>query len=152
MGGPKGLYACGECSGGMHGADRIGGLASAAALVFGRQAGRQAAREAACKPMMGNVTEPVLPSSLDAGLALSELRHAMSTHAMVSRTAHGLNTALATIDRLDAHLSGTSTLSDSLKQGILTMRAHHQLASARAMVQAMLQRKESCGSHHRADV
>lgn len=41
-----GLYAVGECAGGMHGADRIGGAMIAAAQVFGRRAGIAAAREA----------------------------------------------------------------------------------------------------------
>ncbi len=42
--GVPGLFAAGECTGGMHGADRIGGLASANALVFGRRAGVAAAK------------------------------------------------------------------------------------------------------------
>ena len=41
-----GLYACGECTGGMHGADRVGGLSSANALVFGIRAGESAAKYA----------------------------------------------------------------------------------------------------------
>ena len=41
--GVKGLYACGEATGGMHGADRIGGLSSANGIVFGRIAGTSAA-------------------------------------------------------------------------------------------------------------
>lgn len=44
--GVEGLYACGELTGGMHGADRIGGLSSANGLVFGRIAGKAAARHA----------------------------------------------------------------------------------------------------------
>lgn len=41
--GQNGLYACGEATGGMHGADRLGGLSSANGLVFGRIAGKSAA-------------------------------------------------------------------------------------------------------------
>ena len=41
-----GLFACGEATGGMHGADRIGGLSSANGLVFGRIAGKRAAAQA----------------------------------------------------------------------------------------------------------
>lgn len=41
-----GLFACGEATGGMHGADRIGGLSSANGLVFGRIAGKCAAARA----------------------------------------------------------------------------------------------------------
>lgn len=38
------LYACGEVTGGMHGADRLGGLSTANGLVFGRIAGFWAGR------------------------------------------------------------------------------------------------------------
>jgi len=41
-----GLYACGECAGGMHGANRIGGGMVLSALVFGARAGAAAAAEA----------------------------------------------------------------------------------------------------------
>ena len=41
--GIPGLLAAGEATGGMHGADRIGGLSSANGLVFGRRAGQAAA-------------------------------------------------------------------------------------------------------------
>ncbi len=41
--GVNGLFACGEAAGGMHGADRLGGLSTANALVFGKIAGESAA-------------------------------------------------------------------------------------------------------------
>lgn len=47
--GAPGLYACGEATGGMHGADRIGGLSSANGLVFGAIAGKSAAAWALAK-------------------------------------------------------------------------------------------------------
>ena len=42
----SGLFACGECTGGVHGANRLGGGALTEALVFGARAGRTAAEEA----------------------------------------------------------------------------------------------------------
>ena len=41
-----GLYACGECTGGIHGSNRLGGNAIADCITFGRQAGTQAAQHA----------------------------------------------------------------------------------------------------------
>jgi len=41
-----GLFACGECATGMHGANRLGGGMVLSALVFGARAGRAAAQEA----------------------------------------------------------------------------------------------------------
>jgi flavocytochrome c len=43
----KGLYACGEVTGGVHGAVRLGGVAMADCIVFGRIAGKNAAGEKA---------------------------------------------------------------------------------------------------------
>lgn len=39
----RGLYAAGEVSGGLHGANRLGGNSLAECVVFGRIAGQQAA-------------------------------------------------------------------------------------------------------------
>jgi len=42
----EGLYACGECATGMHGANRLGGAMVAATQVFGFRAGQDAAKKA----------------------------------------------------------------------------------------------------------
>jgi succinate dehydrogenase / fumarate reductase flavoprotein subunit len=43
LSGVTGLYAVGECSGGMHGSNRLGGNSLSDLLVFGRRAGEAAA-------------------------------------------------------------------------------------------------------------
>lgn len=60
-----GLYACGECAGGMHGAQRLGGGMVLSALVFGARAGEAAALEASALPVPRS-----LPVSAAPGLAL----------------------------------------------------------------------------------
>ena len=40
----NGIFACGEATGGVHGADRIGGLSTCNALVFGAIAGKSASK------------------------------------------------------------------------------------------------------------
>ena len=40
----RGMYAAGEVSGGLHGANRLGGNSLAECVVFGRIAGQQAAQ------------------------------------------------------------------------------------------------------------
>ena len=44
--GVEGLFACGEGAGGIHGADRLGGMASGSCLVFGTLAARSACSHA----------------------------------------------------------------------------------------------------------
>ena len=47
LSGVTGLYSVGECSGGMHGSNRLGGNSLSDLLVFGRRAGESAAAYAA---------------------------------------------------------------------------------------------------------
>ncbi len=42
----QGLFACGECTGGIHGSNRLGGNAIADCMTFGRNAGKNAAESA----------------------------------------------------------------------------------------------------------
>ena len=80
----SGIFAAGECTGGMHGADRLGGLSSANGLVFGMRAGESAARfaltEGAADETDANVTDAaceatdkmVASSTVDAARAAGE--------------------------------------------------------------------------------
>ena len=153
LGGPVGLFACGECAGGMHGADRIGGLASASALVFGRKAGIAAARVATevGGDMPALKGEPPCKASPVTGRLTADLRHTMSAHALVRRTEEGLTKALCTIESLAHELKGSSVPSADTLACAQTMRLTYQLKAAAAMVGAMRARRESRGSHHRAD-
>jgi len=45
----KNLYACGECTGGIHGSNRLGGNAICDCMTFGRNAGTNAAKNAGAK-------------------------------------------------------------------------------------------------------
>lgn len=83
--GVEGLYACGEATGGMHGADRIGGLSSANGIVFGRIAGASAALAAQKEPKTALKADITLPqygiATTDAERLTHSLRHTMSTFA-----------------------------------------------------------------------
>ena len=152
LGGPAGLFACGECAGGMHGADRLGGIASASALVFGRIAGMEAAREAGRGHVAASVIEePALEYSPETDAVVAELRATMSEHAMVMRRKDGLEAAAHDMARLMERLVSTSGPAQETWRGVATRRALNQLSTAAVMVGAMLARRESCGSHYRAD-
>ena len=169
--GPAGLYAAGEATGGMHGADRIGGLSSANGLVFGRRAGKAAATYAlsaddevedaqdASDRSSTEVVRLPLPTSVDAAAMTDELRRTMQRSAMLPRTAEGLTDALSKLEELerrararDSH-SGATRPSSEMPASTQTQAAtlDTQLLLGRAMLTAMLARAESRGAHFRAD-
>lgn len=172
--GVPGVFACGEVTGGMHGADRLGGLSSANGLVFGRRAGCNAAAyaqehatshapridsTAAQHQLQANAT-PL--DTAEARALTAQLRHLMSTYAMINRTEDGLLEAVRQINALEQHLDRIADAQNP-KQTQQTVSAHtaehyargirlrSQLQLARAMVDAMRERRESRGSHYRAD-
>ena len=139
--GVPGLFACGEATGGMHGADRIGGLSSANGLVFGHAAGLAAAEWAAgrtCEDDEEGRPPRITPER--EGEALLALRRAMGERCLLGRTDEGLRETLRLLDELDERnaLAGSS-------------RVANATLSARALATAMLARTESRGAHFRAD-
>ena len=159
--GVPGLLACGEATGGMHGADRIGGLASANALVFGEIAGREAAYEALSRtgaagagyrpggPGVKEETLAALGSSASVDV-LAALRRELGERALLTRSEQGLLVLEGCIDELEGRLRagmGPATPRDVM----LRRRAELALLSARALTAAMRARRESRGSHYRSD-
>ncbi len=176
--GIPGLFACGEVTGGMHGADRIGGLSSANGLVFGRRAGQAAAAYggdaprglpahvlsgiealAAWKASRAERGEMAALDPSEASSTLARLREAMSDACMVVRTHEGLSRAATTIQELQERVASRAVHDDanslngaadaSWHASYARMRA--QLLLAQAMVASMLERTESRGAHYRAD-
>ena len=151
----KGLYACGEATGGMHGADRIGGLSSANGIVFGRIAGASAAWAAQDAPETPLKTNIALPqrglAKADVERLTRSLKHTMSTYCMINRTEKGLSTALQELEGLKSE-SVTLSVVDAHDSEIAALaRLQSQMLLATEMVKAMRKRTESLGSHYRAD-
>ena len=153
--GVEGLYACGEATGGMHGADRIGGLSSANGIVFGRIAGASAARAAQNAPKVAPKADIALPqhgiATTDAERLTRSLKHTMSTYCMINRTETGLSKALQELESLqdDAATLSKPHADDSEIAALARLQSQIQLAME--MVKAMRKRTESLGSHYRAD-
>ena len=150
-----GLYACGEATGGMHGADRIGGLSSANGIVFGRIAGVSAARAALNVPETPLKTDIALPqhgiAKADAERLTRSLKHTMSTYCMINRTEAGLSSALQELEGLSAETTSLSLQNAQDSEIAALARLQSQLLLATEMVKAMRKRTESLGSHYRAD-
>ncbi|OUN06333.1 hypothetical protein B5G43_09210 [Flavonifractor sp. An92] len=147
--GVPGLFACGEVTGGMHGADRIGGLSTANGLVFGGRAGRAAAAACVQAPLpSGHVAfEPW--TWRECAPLRRRMQNVMFRSAMVLRSEQGLTAALEELDALEAEAprepgGTTAAVADS-------RRLAGQLTTARAILRAARLRRESRGSHYRED-
>ena len=153
--GVDGLYACGEVTGGMHGADRIGGLSSANGIVFGRIAGASAAQAAQNTPEETPKADIALPqhgiAAPDAERLTRSLKHTMSTYCMINRTEAGLSKAQQDLESLqdEAKALNKSHANDNEIAALARLQSQIQLATE--MVKAMRKRTESLGSHYRAD-
>ena len=153
--GVEGLYACGEATGGMHGADRIGGLSSANGIVFGRIAGASAARAALNAPEAGTPVDIALPQhgigTADTERLTRSLKHTMSTYCMINRTETGLSEALQQLESLEDEATALSKPHANDNEIAALARLQSQIQLATEMAKAMRERTESLGSHYRAD-
>ena len=112
----------------MHGADRIGGLASANALVFGRVTGREAAGFRGKKGTGTARLDAV--ASPGAAHAIAELKPIMSRHCMVARTERGLAEAAEKVSDLKCLLAHDAEPSADAQAIAATRRAGLSLLSA----------------------
>lgn len=153
--GVEGLYACGEATGGMHGADRIGGLSSANGIVFGRIAGASAALAAQNTPEETPKADIALPqhgiATTDVERLTRSLKHTMSTYCMINRTETGLSKALHELEGLKTEATTLSTQKAPDSEIAALARLQSQIKLATEMVKAMRMRTESLGSHYRAN-
>lgn len=153
--GVEGLYACGEATGGMHGADRIGGLSSANGIVFGRIAGASAAQAAQDASETLPKTDVALPqrglAKPDAERLTRSLKRTMSTYCMINRTESGLSSALHELEGLKSESEALRMQNAQDSEIAALARLQSQIQLATEMIKAMRKRTESLGSHYRAD-
>lgn len=163
--GVPGLFACGECTGGMHGADRLGGLSTANGLVFGKAAGKSAAAWSRMqKKECSEAAEPVWGNTWIEGAKelLQSIRKQNSLAAMVVRREEELSHALDELEKIRKEAEGRrrtvgsykeleKTFPDAARQYGISRQLESALALSQAMLGAMRMRRESRGSHYRAD-
>lgn len=149
--GIPGLFAAGEVTGGMHGADRIGGLSTANGLVFGTIAGSSAAdyvRSCETGPEEWEYTAYAAPGCDE---ALTVLQQTMFRNAMIVRSESGLTEALRTVEELREQITSSLEKSEDIEAVVKTQRFIARCATAESILSAALLRKESRGSHFRID-
>jgi succinate dehydrogenase / fumarate reductase flavoprotein subunit len=159
-----GLYAAGECVGGLHGANRLGGNSLSEALIAGRRAGEAASARALegetftrSRRAIGDALEEldglIRPGSELARPLQRKLRDLMWERCGVVRSEAGLREALVELgglreaaDRVDVR-PGSEGWTD-LAQA-LDLRSG--LVAAEATLICAIERRETRGAHVRAD-
>jgi succinate dehydrogenase/fumarate reductase flavoprotein subunit len=156
-----GLYAAGEVTGGLHGANRMAGNALSEALVFGARAGKAASLWAHQIPAVGDkhIGKEIMPSvsgNLKTGTPRGSaelkkrLRKILWENGGILRSKEGLLQAIEAASKIldeAQHLSLKTAPSEV--QNIIEL----QLGSKTAILilQAALRREESRGAHFRED-
>lgn len=146
----EGLYAAGEVTGGMHGADRIGGLSTANGLVFGEIAGRAAAGAAKTQKDQAPAScEFEMAAAEGCEKADGELQKLMYQNLMVLRNREGIERVMGWIEETRQNM--ILSPSDDRTAVARTRRLQARLLTAQSVAAAALFRKESRGSHFRED-
>jgi succinate dehydrogenase / fumarate reductase flavoprotein subunit len=161
-----GLFAAGEVSGGMHGANRLGGNSLSDLLVFGQLAGASAANYAkglSAKPntpddqIQSAIAELEAPFSTDRNVnpydLQKELNHIMSTYVGIFREEKDLSTGLAKLQELKQKAKKVSANPNKVYNPgwHLCRDLEHMLICSEAITRSALIRKESRGAHSRLD-
>jgi len=162
----SGLFAAGECSAGMHGANRLGGNSLSDLLVFGRLAGvgaEEYVKGPGAAPRVDDdqvraaVRRATVPLNRESGanpyLVHEDLQAVMGRYVGIVRTEADLQTALKEIDRLKTDAAtvkaaGASQYNAAWHEA-LDLRS--LLITAEAVTRAALVRQESRGAHTRVD-
>ncbi|GAA3652156.1 L-aspartate oxidase [Microbacterium marinilacus] len=160
-----GLYAIGEASSGLHGANRLGGNSLIELLVYGRITAHAAADYATGLAAHRRSASAVAEARAEIdGLLASDgpenvralqraIRNTMTEHAGVVRDEQGLRTGLTELDAIEARIASIGVHPDIAGYQDLA-HAFDLLSSAlaaRATLQSALERRETRGCHNRSD-
>jgi succinate dehydrogenase / fumarate reductase flavoprotein subunit len=161
-----GLFACGECAAGLHGANRLGGNSLSDLIVFGRLAGIGAAAylaELSATPRAddGQITAAFRgatdilnrESGENPYLMHEALQEVMSSHVGIVRTGEELETAVDQLQALKARAQnlkapGTSQYNPGWHEALSFKSL---LIVGEAVARAAYLREESRGAHTRLD-
>jgi fumarate reductase flavoprotein subunit len=163
----EGLFAAGEDTGGVHGANRLGGNGVGESTVFGGIAGDQMADWVVTRARPRVTPEAVAatarrllaplarsPREGDGLYALqSRVRDLMWTHVGLIRTGAGLKAALGELEELRARVESASVTGGSAYNLAWQdwMNLESQITTGWLIARSALERVESRGSHFRAD-
>lgn len=160
-----GLYAIGEASSGLHGANRLGGNSLIELLVFGRIVGEAAAKYSAGLASHTRSADAVDEARGEMHNALRAdgaenvrvlqraIRDTMTSYAGVVRNESGLLTGLDELGEIETRFADIGVHPDVA--GFQDLAHYFDLRAAaiaaRATLRAALERRETRGAHNRSD-
>ena len=161
-----GLFAAGECGGGLHGANRLGGNSLSDLLVFGQRAGQYAAQFAR-EHAAGQIDEGQIDAAGESALepfhrngdgenpyaVQRELQEQMQQLVGIARTEQEMTQALTVIDELrrrarQSRVDGNREYNPGWHTAL---DLHNLLTVAESITRSALSRRESRGAHFRED-
>ncbi|ACV25047.1 fumarate reductase (CoM/CoB) subunit TfrA [Methanocaldococcus fervens] len=154
-----GLFACGEVTGGVHGANRLGGNALADTQVFGAIAGKSAKEFVEnnefefvdCEEDINNILDEIkgLDGNLKIYSLIEDLKKTMWDYVSIIRNEEGLKKALEKIDKIEKNVG------DVKVNGVVDLQKYFELKNmvvvAQLVTKSALYREESRGAHYRED-
>ncbi len=156
-----GLFAAGEVTGGLHGANRMGGNALTETVVFGARAGASAAAWA--RDNSARVTKNGFKdweeriskrrsnkAKMDSDPFMKDIREILWTDGGIIRNKQGLKRALDEIEAIRAQAFGMD-FGDNPRELQRCFELQFACQTAALILQAALQREESRGAHLRED-
>jgi succinate dehydrogenase / fumarate reductase flavoprotein subunit len=161
-----GLFAAGECSGGMHGANRLGGNSLSDLIVFGKRAGAGAAdyaKKIESQPTISDEQVREAQEEMEAPFKrpdgknpydiAKQLNQIMSTHVGIYREEKDLETGIAKLEELKAQvklagIKGTRAYNPGWH---LCRDLRNMFICSEAIARSALSRRESRGAHSRLD-
>ena len=160
----EGLFAVGESTAGVHGANRLGGNSLAETVVFGKILGEHLAHalgdlppvpldERAARGHFAALDALAAgPGGTEPEALIDELRDLVWDHAGIVRTGDGLREGIEKLRNLEERAGKLRIPDDSPGRSlehVLNLRA--MLTAAEAVMRSALAREESRGAHHRED-
>jgi succinate dehydrogenase / fumarate reductase flavoprotein subunit len=161
-----GLYAVGECSGGMHGSNRLGGNSLSDLIVFGKRAGEAAAARSSSLSSKTSVPDADVTAAEQAALApfdsagdenaytiQQDLQESMNDLVGIIRTSDELQQSLKEIEQLKERAANLKVEGGrAYNPGWhLSIDIHNMLLVSECIAKAALTRQESRGGHTRND-
>jgi succinate dehydrogenase / fumarate reductase flavoprotein subunit len=161
----KGLFAAGECSGGMHGANRLGGNSLSDLLVFGRRAGMGAgqyanslggapeASEEQIEQHVKRAYDPFERQGEDPYSVHRAMQDIMGKYVGIFRDEEDLQEGLRQLTALKVRVASTHVEGSVMFNPgwHLARDLENLIVCAEATCRAALLRRESRGAHSRTD-